>query len=72
MGPTNYGQHLFYLIWALITRLFFPIRHLRLIYELFKVSHPYEPFNLISKSHIPYGVVPYILMEGTILLNIFM
>ena len=70
MGSTNYGQHLSYLIWTPLTRLLFFTYCLGLIYELLEVSCPREPFYIISWGHIPFGIVPYVLVEGAILLNI--
>ena len=70
IGPTDYGQHFTYLFWTSLTRLLFSICCLGLIHELFEVSYPHKPFNLIPESHIPFGIVSYIFMDGTNFLDV--
>ena len=70
MGPIDYGQHFSYLFWTPLTRSLSSICCLGFIHEIFEVPYLHEPFNLIPKRHTPFGIVPYILMEGTIFLDV--
>ena len=70
MQPTNNGQHFPYSFRTPLSWSLFSIVNLGLIQELHEIPHSDRPLNLIVECNTPLSIMPYVLMDGTILLEI--